>query len=171
MLESVFWRQRPQRDLRAILPIGGQSTPPWRRRRAAGGALELPGRPHRGQKRAREPYVDVLEASGRATRACNLRGIARASHFRGTCWREVCRGRSDDDFGGPRRLPHAICEGLWPSPNPPWSLRGIHTGVRSAPVSLVSTSHRPRGGPREHVIYEGSRAHPIFAALAGVKCV
>ena len=66
--------------------------------------------------------------------------------------------------------PHAICEGLWPSPNPPWG-PGLHIGVRSAPVSLMSTSQRPWGGPREHVIYKGSRAHPIFAALACVKCV
>ena len=54
-------------------------------------------------------------------------------------------------------LPHAICEGLWPSPNSPWSFRGLHIGVRSAPVSFMSTSQRPRGGSREHVIYEGSR--------------
>ncbi len=53
VLESVFWRQGPRRDLRAILPIGGQSTPPPRRRRwAAGGPQELPGRTRRGQKRA-----------------------------------------------------------------------------------------------------------------------
>ena len=59
-----------------------------------------------------KPYVDVPEALGTATRACNLRGIARTSHFRGTCLREFCRGSSDDDFGGPMTLPHAICEGL-----------------------------------------------------------
>ncbi len=52
-------------------------------------------------------------------------GIARTSHFRGTCLREVCRGSSDDDFGGPMTLPRAICE------------------IKSAPVSLVSTSQRP----------------------------
>ena len=33
--------------------------------------------------------------------------------LRGTCLREVCRGNSDDDFGGPMALAHAICEGLW----------------------------------------------------------
>ena len=93
-------------------------------------SLELPGPPHRGQKRACEPHVDVPEAPGRATRACNLRGIARTSHFRCACLREVCRGSSDDDLGGPITLPHAICEGLWPSSNPPWSFRGLHIGVR-----------------------------------------
>ena len=61
------------------------------------------------------PLVAVPEAPGRATRACNLhnsRGFARTYHFRGTCLGEVCRGSSDDDFGGPMTLPHAICEGL-----------------------------------------------------------
>jgi hypothetical protein len=134
-------------------------------------SLELPGPPHRGQKRACEPHVDVPEAPGRATRACNLRGIARTSHFCCTCLREVCRGSSDDDFGGPITLPGAIGEGLWPSPSTPWSFQGLHIGVRSAPASLMSTSQRPRAGPRAYVIYEGSRAHPIFAALACVKCV
>jgi RNase P/RNase MRP subunit POP5 len=102
-----------------------------------------------------------------------LRGITRTPHFRSTCLREVCRGSSDGDFRGPRTLPYAICEGLLPSPNPPWSwsLWGFHMGVRGARVSLMSTSHRPLGGPREHVICEGSRAHPIFAALACVKYV
>ncbi len=41
------------------------------------------------------------------------RGIARTSHFRGTCLREVCRGSSDDDIRGPMTLPHAICEASW----------------------------------------------------------
>ena len=86
--------------------------PPPRQRCPAGGALELLGRPHRGQKRACELYVDVPEASGRATAACNLQGIARTSHLRGTCWREVCRGSADDDFDGPMTLPHVIDEGL-----------------------------------------------------------
>ena len=54
---------------------------------------------------------------------------------------------------------------------PAWSVGGLDIRVRSALVSLMSTSQRTRGGPREHVIYEGSRAHPIFAALACVKCV
>jgi hypothetical protein len=48
---------------------------------------------------------------------------------------------------------------------------GLQMEVRSAPLSLMSASQRPRGGPREHVICEGSRAHPIFAALACARCV
>ena len=66
-------------------------------------------------------------------------GASRAgtSHSYGTCLRQVCRGSSDDDFGGPTKLPHAICESLWHSPDPPWSFRGLHIGVRSAPVSLM----------------------------------
>ena len=135
-------------------------------------SLDLPGPPHRGQKRACEPYVDVPEAPGRATRACNLRRIARTSHFRGTCLREVCRGSSDDDFGGPMTLPHAICEGLWPSPNPPWSFRGLHIGVRSALVKPYVDGPRGPGEGHESLQFtKGSRAHPIFAALACVKCV
>ncbi len=111
-------------------------------------SLELPGPPHRSQKRAYEPHVHVPEAPGRATRACYLQGIARTSHFHGTRLREVCRGNSGDKFDGPMTLPHAICEGLWPSPNPPWNFRGLPVGVRSAPVSLMSTSQRPWGGTR-----------------------
>ncbi len=68
-------------------------------------------------------------------------------------------------------LPHAICGDLCPSPNPPWGLWGVHIGLRSAPVSLMPTSQRSHGGPREHVIYEGSRALPIFTARVSVKCV
>jgi hypothetical protein len=37
------------------------------------------------------------------------------------------------------------------SPNPPWSFRGGHKRVRSAFVSLMSTSQKPQGGLREHV--------------------
>ncbi len=71
--------------------------------------------------------------------------------------RRFCR------VGGPMTLPHYLCEGWWPSPNPPWSFRGLHIGVRSALVSLMSTSQRLWGGPREHVIYKGSpRGHFIF---------
>ncbi len=90
-------------------------------------SLELPGPPPRGQKCACEPYVDVPETLERATRACNLRGIARTSHFRGTCLREVCRGSSDDESGGPMTLPHAVYEGLWfvVLPEPSLELPGL----------------------------------------------
>ena len=129
--------------------------------------------PHGGAANKQRASWSFLAYLGLQRVGMAILGASRActSHFRGTCLREVCRGSWDDDFGGPRTLPHTICEGLWPSPNPPWSFRCLHIGVRSAPVSLMSTSHRPRGGPREHVICEGSRAHPIFAALACVKCV
>ena len=42
--------------------------------------------------------------------------------------------------------------------------------IKSAPVSLMSASHKTLGGPQEHVIYEGSHAHPILTALTSVKC-
>ncbi len=68
-------------------------------------------------------------------------------------------------------LPHAICEGLWRSPTPPCGFQGVHKGALRALVSVMSTPERPREGPREHVIYEGSRAQHIFGAHARVKCV
>ncbi len=124
-------------------------------------SLELPGPPQRGQKRACEPYVDVPEALWSATRACNLRGIARTSHFRGTCLREVCRGSSDDDFAGPMTFPRVFCEGLLPFPNSHWSSRGLHIDIRSALVSLMSTSQRPWGS-HESMYYTRDRAHIKF---------
>ena len=56
---------------------------------------------------------------------------------------------------------------------PPRGFWGVLIGLRSAPVSHVST--RPNAPGRATractVIYEASSAHPVFTALASAKCV
>jgi hypothetical protein len=94
-----------------------------------------------------------------------------ALHFHATCFCQMNRGTSVDDFGGPMTPPHAIYEGSWPSPSPPWGLCGVHIVLNSAPVIPVSNPQKLRGGPREHAIDEGIGALPFFTALASAKCV
>ncbi len=66
---------------------------------------------------------------------------------------------------------HAVCEDLLLFPNLLGASRACTWGVKRASVRLMSTLQKPRGGPREHVIYEGLRAHAIFVALVCTKCV
>ena len=47
----------------------------------------------------------------------------------------------------------------------------IGSGVRSAPAGLMSTPQGRQKEQRDHVRYEGSRAHPIVITLASAKCV
>ncbi len=58
-------------------------------------------------------------------------------------------------------LTYAICESLWHSTNPTWSIMTFHACVRSAFVSIMSTSQMPWEWQREYVLCEGSRAHPM----------
>ena len=65
------------------------------------------------------PQLGLLVAILGSSRVCT-------SHFRGTCLREVCRGSSDEDFGGPMTLPHYL-RGCVALPEPSLELPGAST--------------------------------------------
>jgi hypothetical protein len=133
------------------------------------------GRTRKGQKRACEPYVDAPEAPRRATRACDLQGIARTSHFLGTCFREVCGGSSDDDFGGPMTPPHGIREGLRPSLKPcqgheHWQI-AVRCVLASCDVSLIEprTPQEAQVEAQQHLHRSKVKPHLLIRKLLGHK--
>ena len=97
------------------------------------------------RQRGSSEGVDAQEASRMATRACNLQEIARTYPFHGTCVREVCRGSSDDDFGGPMTPPHAISEGFSPSPS---ALRCLFAPSRALSEASVAYTWTPDAAPK-----------------------
>ncbi len=103
----------------------------------------------------------------RATRACNLGGAARTSIFAALAGVKCVKEARMTSLVAGSRVQTLLESSL--------DLRRYpHRGQKRtwSPVSRMSTSQGLWGGPREHVICEGSGAHPICAAaLACVKSV
>ena len=111
---------------------------------------KLLGLPHAAHRRASEPHEHAPEVSGRATRACDLRGIGRTYNFHATCVREMCGGSSYEAFGSPMALPRAICGVSWPRRQfPPIakSSTSVHSGGGNG-RSYLPRLVIPQGGRR-----------------------